>query len=171
MRSVSFQRLLLAAVIAFLLALSSIIGRVPALAASQPGESGEPSAEEAIREVIVRSNAQQEAAIAARNSSLMRDTATDRYYREMERINADLLDMGVTRVELVQIEWGPIMIAGSTAEATTFETWAVSTARGRSMEPPERNVYRLVQEDGVWKIDANDHPDEPLPPPGRPAQT
>jgi hypothetical protein len=173
MRTVLLRRLLSIAIMALLLAPHTTLARTASLVAAQPGDEPAMSAEEAaIRDVILRSNAQQEAAIAAEDSSLMRDTATDRYYREMERINDGLLDAGVTRVELVAIEWGPIEIAGPVAEATTYETWAVTTRRGRTVEPPERNVYRLVLENGVWKVDANEHPDQPPPlPPGRPLQT
>lgn len=140
--------------------------------AAQPSIGMPSSAEEArVREVILRSNLQQEAAIASGDSSVMRETSTERYYREMERINASLIEAGVTKVELIAIEWGPATIEESVAEATTYETWAVSTQRGRVVMPPERNIYRLVQQDGVWLIDANEHPDAPPDLPGRPAQT
>jgi hypothetical protein len=143
-----------------------------AAAGAQPGDSPGISAEEAaIRAVITRTNAQQEAAIATEDSSVMRDTATERYFREMERLNDALLDGGVMGVELIELEWGAIHIEGLTAEATTYETWAITTRRGRVLEPPARNIYRLVLEDGVWKVDANEHPDLPPLPPGRPAQT
>ncbi len=121
------------------------------------------SAEEAIRDVIARSNAQQEQAISTRDPSVMRDTATDAYYQEMEEITLDLLASGVTGIELLQLDWGPIVVRGTTAEATTFETWAATTGNGRAVLPPERNVYRLVLEDGQWKIDANEHPDQQGP--------
>jgi hypothetical protein len=167
-------RLLPAVILAVLLLIGATpgnaTGRGPAT--TQPGGSPEVSGEEAaIREVILRSNAQQEEAVATGDPSLMRDTATERYSEEAERINAALLDNGITRVELVDLEWGLVEIEGSSAEATAYETWAVTTRRGRTVEPPERNVYRLVQEAGTWKIDANEHPDQPQPLPGRPAQT
>ncbi len=142
------------------------------LSATQPEDGAETAAEEAaIREVVLRTNAQQEEAIANHDASVMADSATDRYYRETVETNESLLGSGVIRIELVDLEWGPISVQGTRAEATTYETWAVTTREGRLVAPPERNRYRLLQEDGVWKIDANEHPDEPLPLPGRPAQT
>ncbi len=140
--------------------------------ATQPDDDSEiPAEEAAIRDVIRRTNEQQAVAIATGDPSVMRETATDRHYREMVENNDNLRASGVTRIELVGLEWGQITVQGTRAEATTFETWMVTTPTGRLLVPPERNLYRLVQEDGVWKVDANEHPDEPLPLPVRPAQT
>jgi hypothetical protein len=144
--------------------------RLGMTAARLGGGAETAEAEAAIRTVIDRANALQEAAISARDPSLVRDVGTDRYTREMERINRQLLAGGVTQVELLRTEWGPIFIQGSAAEATTYETWATTTSEGRFVQLPDRNVYRLVQEDGVWKIADNDHPDQRAPPPDRPPQ-
>ncbi len=129
---------------------------------SGPAEPG--SVEEAIQQVIARANQQQVEAIAARNPELMRDTATDRYFRDAQRINQDLLDNGVTKIELLRLEWGPITVRGNTAEATTWETWATTGSNGRTVQSRDRNLYRLVLQDGAWKIQANDHPDQPQVP-------
>jgi hypothetical protein len=133
--------------------------------AARLGTSAETAdAEAAIRTVIDRANALQEAAIAARDPSLVREVGTDRYVREMERTNRQLLAGGVTQIELLRTEWGPIVVQGSEAEATTYETWATTTSEGRFVQLPDRNVYRLVQEDGAWKIAGNEHPDLRAPP-------
>jgi hypothetical protein len=126
------------------------------------GDPIDPAVEEAIRALIVQSNNQQVAAVLSGDSSEMRATSTDRYYREMVRINRSLREAGVTAVELVDLEWGPILLEGSTAEVTTYETWAITTPNGRVVQPRERNLYWLVLEDGTWKIAGNDHPDQPL---------
>jgi hypothetical protein len=128
------------------------------------GSAASPEAEAAIRAVIDRANSLQEAAITDRDPSVVRDVGTDRYVREMERTNRDLLNGGVTKIELLRTEWGPIVVAGETAEATTYETWATTTAEGRVVQLPDRNVYRLVQEGGSWKIAGNEHPDLRAPP-------
>jgi hypothetical protein len=170
MHPLLLRPLLLVAILA-LMAMAPTLHASPALV-TQTREGSDLSAEEAaIRDVIMRTNAQQEAAIAMRDSSLMEDTTTSRHYPEVERINDMLLDSGVTRLELLDLEWGSIRIDGPSAEVTTSETWAVTTRRGRTVEPPELNLYRLVQQDGVWKIDANEHPDQIPLPPGRPGQT
>ncbi len=123
--------------------------------------------EEAVQQVIARANAAQVEAIAARDPAPMRDTATDRYFREAERINQDLLDSGVTKIELTRLEWGSVSVRGNTADATTWETWVTTLSDGRIVQSRDRNIYRLVQQDGVWRIQSNEHPDQPTPAPIR----
>ncbi|MBM2810931.1 MAG: hypothetical protein HW416_1690 [Chloroflexi bacterium] len=130
--------------------------------AAQPPTDG--SAESAIKLVIERGNAQQVEAIASRDSSVMRDTSTERYYQELVLVNQELIDNGVVSIELVAIEWGPITLTGDTARATSFETWKTTLADGTSSQSRrERNEYRLVQQDGGWKIQSDDHPDQNIP--------
>jgi hypothetical protein len=124
------------------------------------GAAAPGSVEETIQQVITRANAAQVDAIASRDPSLMRETATDRYYRDAERINQELLDNGVTKIELLQLEWGPVSVRGNSAEATTWETWATTAGNGRTVQSRDRNIYRLVQQEGSWKIQSNEHPDQ-----------
>jgi hypothetical protein len=121
--------------------------------------AAESSVRAAIQLVIHRSNFEQEQAIAARDSSIMKDTSTDDYYDELVEINQGLLDSGVTRIKLVALEWGSISISGNTATAMTYETWATTGTDGRTRQARDRNVYSLVLQSGVWKIQADDHPD------------
>jgi ketosteroid isomerase-like protein len=132
---------------------------------AQPAPDG--SVEAAIQDVIQRANTAQEEAIASRDPSGMKDTATERYYREIMEVNEDLLAAGISNIRLVEIEWGPISVTGDVAIATAYETWRVTLRDGRSRQSRDRNVYRLVRENGGWKIESDDHPDEPSPlPPG-----
>jgi len=124
------------------------------------GAAAPGSVEESIQQVIARANAAQVDAIAANDPARMRETATDRYFREAERINKELLDGGVTKIELVNLEWGPVSVRGNSAEATSWETWATTAANGRTVQSRDRNVYRLTLQDGVWKIQSNEHPDQ-----------
>jgi Peptidase A4 family len=114
----------------------------------------------AIQQVIQRSNDQQAQAIAARDPSLMSDTSTSDHYQELVRINQDLLNGGVTSIRLVKLEWGEIAVDGSTATATTYETWSTSFANGSTTQSRDRNDYTLVLDNGTWKIRTNAHPDE-----------
>jgi len=99
---------------------------------AQPARA-QPTAEIAIQELIVRSNAAQAQTFSAR---------------------------GVSSIELVNIEWGPISVLGSTATATTFETWRTSYTAGPTEFARDRNVYSLeLDNDGAWRIVANTHPD------------
>ena len=121
------------------------------------------SAEAQIRDVIVRANAQQEQAIRFRDSAVMQDTSTERYYREMIVINRSLLQNEVTSIVLVDIEWGTISVIGDTATAVTDETWAATFADGTTRQSRDRNLYQLVRQDGRWLIEANEHPDDRTP--------
>ncbi|GEM_PF-847813 len=127
------------------------------------------SQEAAIQLVIMRGNFEQEQAIASRDSSVMKDTTTDAHYQQVAQDNQDMIDGGVTSIKLVGLDWGPIQVNGSQATATTYETWTSQFSDGSTDQSRDRNVYRLVQQNGVWKIDADDHPDSDLGQPSAPA--
>ncbi|HEY3081756.1 MAG TPA: G1 family glutamic endopeptidase [Chloroflexota bacterium] len=118
------------------------------------------SDEAAVQAVIRRANAEQEQAIAARDPSAMKDTALDAYYQDAARTNQELLDGGIAAIKLLDLEWGPITVTGDTATATTYETWASDYVDGKTDQSRDRNVYTLVRQDGVWKIQADEHPDD-----------
>jgi hypothetical protein len=130
---------------------------VPVSPDATPPPAG--SAEAAIRDVIERGNHEQEQAIASRDSSVMQDTSTTTYYRQLAQENQAMLDSGVTGIRLVSTEWGQITVNGNTARATTFETWETKSADGTVQQNRDRNEYRLMQQNGAWKIQADDHPD------------
>ncbi|MSQ23777.1 MAG: hypothetical protein EXR58_04375 [Chloroflexi bacterium] len=132
-------------------------------APSASAETG--SAEAAIQGVILRGNHEQEQSIASRDSSAMRDTSTDSYYRDLARINQDMLDHGITQISLTKIEWGDVTVAGSTATAATWETWVTQYSDGGTDQSRDKNVYTLVQSDGVWKIQTDEHPADLRPVP------
>jgi ketosteroid isomerase-like protein len=131
-------------------------------AATSGAAAADPQVVAAIQQVIQRANAEQQQAIADGDPSVMSDTATADYYQEMAQINDDLEAAGVTAIKLDAIEWGPITVNGTTATATSYESWTTTYADGTSEQASrERNVYTLVQENGAWKIAANEHPDSP----------
>jgi ketosteroid isomerase-like protein len=114
----------------------------------------------AIQGVIQRANAEQAQAIAARDPSAMADTSTSAHYRELQQINQDLLSNGVTSIALAKLEWGPVTVNGTTATATTYETWSTTYTDGSTEQSRDQNEYTLVQQqDGSWRIQSNDHPD------------
>src|SRR5262245_50309147 len=118
-----------------------------------------PSDEDAIRTVIETGNASQTRAIALRDPDAVGDHAVVDYQSRLARTNRSLLNNGVTDIALVNIDWGPITVDGSTASATTFETWRTSYAAGPTEFARDRNVYSLVRNAGVWRVASNDHPD------------
>jgi len=130
----------------------SMLGIAPAVAQS--------SAEFAIQDVIQRGNAAQVQAVTTRDPTLLADTSVGAYSQALIRTNQSLLDAGVQVIELVDLEWGPISINGTSATATTFETWRTSFNEGPTDFTRARNVYSLVRDNtGAWRINANDHPD------------
>ena len=115
------------------------------------------STESAIRDVIQRADQEQVQAIAAQDPSAMADTATSSHYKELVKLNQELLDNGVVSIQLTNLEWGSITQNGSSATATVDETWITTYADGTTEQSVDRNLYKLVQQDGGWKISADDH--------------
>jgi hypothetical protein len=136
--------------------------------------AAQPAAEVAIQEVIQRGNTAQVEALAVRDAALLGGTAVGPYAEQLTRINQSLIDSDVSKIELVNLEWGPIMVNGTTASATTFETWRTSFGDGPTEFARDRNVYSLVLDNsGIWRITSNEHPDgrnrgTPRPPPDAP---
>lgn len=132
----------------------------PVTAASPTASSAEARATAAIQAVIQRANQEQQDAFAKDDPTIMRDTATSSYYDELVQINADMRSAGVSAIKLVNLEWGPITLTSpTTAQATTYETWLTTNSDGSTDQSRDRNDYTLVQEQGVWKIQTDDHPD------------
>lgn len=123
----------------------------------------ERSDQAAIQDVILRGNHQPEQAIATKDASVMWDSATDSYYQETARLNQDMLAHGITSIALANLDWGAITLNDDgTATATTWETWTTEYRDGGTDQSRDRNVYSLVHQDGTWKIQADDHPDNVL---------
>ena len=113
----------------------------------------------AIQQVIQHSNEEQAQAIAAKDPSLMSDTVTPDHFQDLVQTNQDLLDNGVVSIKLVKLEWGAVAVNGSTATATTYETWTTTLSDGTVDQSRDRNDYSLVLDGSAWKIKTNDHPD------------
>jgi hypothetical protein len=118
----------------------------------------------AIQSVIQRSNDEQVQAIASRDSSVMSDTTTADHFQELVRVNQDLLDNGVSSINLVRLDWGAVAVNGQSATATTYETWRTVFGDGTTNQSRDRNDYTLVLDSGTWKIQSDDHPDSSTPP-------
>ena len=123
--------------------------------------------QQAIAAVIQKANNEQVQAFTQKNPSPMQDTATASYYAELTRINRAMASSGVTGIELITLEWGPIAVKSpTTATAETFETWRTTFDDGTTTQDRERNVYSLVLQNGSWKIQTDDHPDSGVGQPG-----
>ena len=120
----------------------------------------------AIKDVIERANQAQAQALAKSDDTLMRDTATDSYYQELVQTNRDLANGGVTSIALTSVAWGDVIVSGTTAQATTFETWRSTYNDGSTDQRTDRNEYTLVRQSGAWKISADVQPDSRVIEPG-----
>src|SRR5437660_12818784 len=85
----------------------SLGGSMPVAFAAQS------AAEQAIQDVIQRGNMAQIQALADRDSSLLGESSLDAYAEHLVQTNQGLLDSGVDSIELVNLDWGPISISGS----------------------------------------------------------
>jgi hypothetical protein len=85
----------------------------------------------------------------------MSDTATAAYYRQLTQANQDLLAQGGTSIALIRLDWGPVNVTGSTANATTSEAWTTTFNDGTTFESSDTNLYSLVQQNSAWLINAD----------------
>jgi hypothetical protein len=127
----------------------------------------------AIKQVIQQSNQAQQQAVAAHDPTRMRDTATATYYLQAVQGLNDLVSAGVSEIQLVNLDWGPITLQGTTAaQATTTETWRTTFGDGSTLQQVDINVYTLILEHNAWKVQDDQHPDsQQVPPPQAPQGT
>jgi hypothetical protein len=138
-------------------------------AAAAPAAAGVPvdaPTQQAIQQVIQRLDEAQAQAIATNDQTVMAATAMPAFYAEEVQTNQDLVAGGVTEVKLLMLEWGDITTDGSNATATVYETWSTTFSDGTTEQARDRNVYTLVQDNGIWKVQADVHPDAPTAPSG-----
>ena len=135
------------------------VPRIGSVAAPSSGAAVDP-AQQAIQQVIQRGDEEQAQAVASNDPSVMQDTSTADFYQQQVQTNQDLVANGVTAIALANIEWGPVTITDTTASATAWETWTTTYADGTTDQSRDRNVYTLVQDNGTWKVSADDHPDD-----------
>ncbi len=129
-----------------------------ATAQAAPTPNPDPD-QQAIEHVIQQGDNEQAQALASNDPTVMQDTSTSDFYQTQVSTNQDLVSNGVTDIKLVNIEWGPISVNGTSATATAWETWTTTYTDGTTEQSRDRNVYTLVQQNGSWVISADDHPD------------
>jgi Peptidase A4 family len=133
---------------------------IPAAIDSGAGTSA-PSGDQvnAIQSTIQKANQAQAQALAANNPAAMQDTATASYYQQSVQILNDLVNSGVTAIQLVNLSWGPITLQdATTAQATSYETWSTTFSDGNRVKQTDTNVYTLVLQNGSWKVQEDQHP-------------
>ena len=134
----------------------------PAASQSTPADQSET----AVKAVIQRANDAQARAYNTGDTAAMKATATDSFYQQLLGTNRDLARAGVTKIEIVSTDFQSVSIDGTSAKATTLETWRSTYQDGSSDEQTARNDYTLVLASGAWKIDGDDQPtglEQPAP--------
>jgi hypothetical protein len=111
-----------------------------------------------IQDTIQQANAEQAQALDTNNPSVMADTGTAAYYRQLVQINQQLQAQGVASIQLTDLQWGPITVNGTTATAQTTETWVTTFSDSTTSVSTDTNVYTLVEQNGHWLIAADQHP-------------
>ena len=134
--------------------------QIPSSGAVTPSATVAPNEDvSAIQNVIQKANQEQVQAVAAKDPTIMQDTAMTSFYQQSVQTLNDLLNAGVTSIQLVNLNWGPITLTdASTAQATTYETWSTTFSDGSTMQETDTNVYTLILEDGAWKVQDDGHP-------------
>jgi hypothetical protein len=131
----------------------------PRTAQAAPTTTSDPT-QQAIQQVIQKGDQEQAQAFANNDPTVMQDTSTSDFYQSQVSTDQDLRSNGVTDINLVNIEWGPITANGTSANVIAWETWTTSYSDGTTEQSRDRNVYTLVQQNGNWVISADDHPDD-----------
>ncbi len=115
----------------------------------------------AIENVIQKANQEQVQAVATGDPTVMQDTSTTDYYQQSAQVLNGLLSSGVTSIQLAGLQWGPITLQdATTAQATTTETWNTTLSDGSTHQDIETNIYTLVFQNGAWKVQDDQHPDQ-----------
>ncbi len=143
---------------------SRLVGQITLPARQIASAVTDQSQQEAVKRAVQRSNEAQASAFNSGDPSAMRAHATDSFYRQLVGTNQGLASAGVTRIELVAMEWGDVTVSGTSANATTFETWRSTYRDGSSDESTARNDYVLLSVGGAWKVDSDDQPSAALEP-------
>jgi hypothetical protein len=130
----------------------------PSNGGSTSGNTNPATENPEIASVIEKANQEQQDALAQNDPTIMRDTATDSYYALLVQTQRSLLQSGATAIQLESLDWGAISVQGSTAQATTTETWQVTFSDGTTQENTDRNDYTLVQQNGRWLISDDAQP-------------
>jgi hypothetical protein len=132
----------------------------PAPAANAGTPASDPD-QAAIQQAIQTIDAAQVTAVTNQDTSgLANGAATSDFAAQQQSDTQDLLNNGVTAIKLVNIEWGPITVNGNTATATAFETWGTTYSDSSTDQARDRNVYTLVQNNGTWQVQSDQHPDD-----------
>jgi hypothetical protein len=127
-------------------------------ATTETQSPADPQTADAIQQVIQRSNAEQVQAIASSDPSVMSDTATGSYYRQLQQAYRDLESQGATSIELTNLTWGAIRVDDTTATASTTETWVTTFGDGTTDQSTDDNMYSLVNQAGNWLIQNDQQP-------------
>jgi len=140
---------------------STPIATAAAGASSTPA-AGSPPADvaAAIKAVIEKGNQEEIQAFATGDPSVMKDTSTSDYYQQIAQSYQNMSSNGVTTLQLDKLVWGAVTLQDpNTAQANTSETWTTTFSDGSTLNETDANVYTVVQQNGTWLVQDDQHPD------------
>lgn len=144
------------------------LGRLtPPVEAASPAASApvaDRTQQDAVTQTIQRANEAQAKAFNSGDPTVMKGTATDPFYAQLLQTNRDLAASGVRSIEIASTEFRDVTVDGSSATATTLETWRSTYTDGSADLQTTRNDYTLVLESGAWRIQTDDQPNAVLQP-------
>jgi hypothetical protein len=139
----------------------------PAPSSAPASTTSDTTLEAAVKQTIETANQAQAKAFNTGNDALMSATATTSFYAQLQQTNRDLAASGVRQIDLVSTDFVSVSASGSSATATTLETWRSTYTDGSVDETTARNDYTLALDGGTWKIATDDQPSavlQPAPP-------
>ena len=137
------------------------LGSVPSALAAPSADSPTNEQVAAIKSVIQQADQEQAQAVASGNPTVMQGSATADFYQQSVQNLNDLLGSDVKSIHLDDIQWGSITLRdATTAQARASETWSTTLSDGSTFQTTDTNLYTLVLENGVWKVQDDLHPDE-----------
>lgn len=140
------------------------IAGTPAPTAAPTALASDQTLAAAVKQAIETANQAQAKAFNTGDATLMKGTATASFYAQLQQTNRGLASSGVRQIDLVSTEFLSVSASGSSAQATTLETWRSTYTDGSTDQTTARNDYTLVLEGGAWKIATDDQPSAVLQP-------
>jgi hypothetical protein len=117
-----------------------------------PLAPADPATAAALQQAITTSNTQQMQAIASRDPSPLRTSSTGEYYQFLSSQIRQNLAQQVVAVRIDQVRWSAVAVGGVVGQVSDIENWSITFANGTTSLVEGRWIYRLVLENGTWKV-------------------
>jgi hypothetical protein len=117
-----------------------------------PLAPADPATAAAMQQAIITSNNQQVQAIASLDPSPLRASSTADYYQYLSNQIRQNLAQQVSAVRIDRVRWGDAAVGGVVGQVSDIENWSITFSGGSTSSVEGRWIYRLVLENGTWKV-------------------